>query len=326
VIAPVEHDRPVRQAIRFELLQDLADLPIHLRDVVVVTRDVLADHGRIRVVRRHLDPRRIGLQGLLALGAPWKHTALVRHLDVEDREERLARIGPVAPVGLLSEVVPDRERNAELVVRLRAVAREVAGGPQVLRKRLDVERRHGEIRTGQLRYPDSVVRMCWAPIAVLVHARDDRGAARRADRRRRERLREADRLARQTVEHRGARQTVPVRAEARTHVLVGDPDDVDAAGGRRRRLIGRQRAPSVPAIGPPARARIAAARNVRHPGVRRRERMAVGHRERAVWHARNTGMRAAAAQAGVSRRSPTAKPLLRQVFRPAAQPLHDMAG
>jgi hypothetical protein len=92
--------------------------------------------------------------------------ALVSDLQVEHREERLIAIAAVAPVRRLSEIVPDRERRAELIVGLRAIAGEVASGSQVFGKRLDVKRGTARYGPGSSGTESSVVRMCCAPIAV----------------------------------------------------------------------------------------------------------------------------------------------------------------
>ena len=99
VIAPVEDDRVVGQPVVFELLQDLADLRVHVGDVVVDAGELFAHDRRVGVVRRHLELRRIGDERLaLARRARRKNLALVRHLEVEHREERLALVRAVAPV------------------------------------------------------------------------------------------------------------------------------------------------------------------------------------------------------------------------------------
>ena len=111
VIAPVEDDGVLREPVVLELGEDLAHLRVHVGDVVVQARQLLADQRRVGVVRRDLDRGRVGDERLaLARRAGRKDAALVRDLEVEDREERLAPVGPVAPVRILPEVVPDRER------------------------------------------------------------------------------------------------------------------------------------------------------------------------------------------------------------------------
>ena len=149
--------------------------------------------GRVRVVRRNLDVRRVRHERLpLARRARREDLALVGDLEIEDREERLRPSRTVPPVRGLAEIVPDRERHAELIVGLGAVAGEVAGGAQVLRERLDVERRHREVGPGQLRHAIFRRPHVLRANRRLIHAGDDRGAARRADRRGRERVRVAD--------------------------------------------------------------------------------------------------------------------------------------
>ena len=91
VIAPVEHDRVLGQAVVCELLENLADLAVHVGDVVVHARELFPHRRRVGIVRRHLDFRRIGDERLpFARGTGRKNLALVRDLEVEHREERLA--------------------------------------------------------------------------------------------------------------------------------------------------------------------------------------------------------------------------------------------
>ena len=111
VIAPVEDDRVLGQPIGLELFEELADLGVHVGDVVVHARQLFAHQRRVRVVRRHRDLRRIGDERLaLARRARRKDLALVRHRQVEHREERLGRIATITPVRVVAEIVPDRER------------------------------------------------------------------------------------------------------------------------------------------------------------------------------------------------------------------------
>ncbi len=119
VIAPVEDDGVVAQTVGVELFQDLVDLRVHVGDVVVDASQLLPDRRRVRVVGRHLHLDRIGDERLaLADRAGREDLALVRDLEVEHGEERLARIGAVAPVRRATELVPDGERRAELIVGL----------------------------------------------------------------------------------------------------------------------------------------------------------------------------------------------------------------
>ena len=232
VIAPVKDDGVLGQPVCRELSQDLADLTIHVGDVVVHARELLANRGRVGVVRRNRDLRRIGDERLpFPRRARRKDLTLVRHLEVEHREERLALVRPVAPVRVGTEVVPDREGHAELVVGLRAIAGVVAGRAQILGKGLHVERRHREVRPGQLGHAVFGRPHVLRADRVLIHAGDDRGAARRAHRRRRERARVANGFLGQSIEHGRARERVAVDAEVRAHVFVRDPDDVGSRRG-----------------------------------------------------------------------------------------------
>ena len=203
VIAPVEDDGVVGEPIGFELPEDLADLAVHVGDVVVHARELFADERRVGVVRRDHDARGICDERLpFTCGARRKYLALVRHFEVEDRKERLALVGPIAPVRARAEIVPDRKRHAELVVGLRAVARVITRRAQIFGKRLHIERRHREVRPGQLGH--AIFRRAHVLRADrrLIHARDDRRAAGRAHGRRRKCARVADRFARQPIQHR----------------------------------------------------------------------------------------------------------------------------
>ena len=104
MVAPIEHDGVVGQAVFLQLAEDLADLAVHVGDVVVHPRELFADGGAVRVVGRHLDLRRVGHERLaLARRARRKDLALVRDLEVEHREERLALVGAIAPVRLVAQ-------------------------------------------------------------------------------------------------------------------------------------------------------------------------------------------------------------------------------
>ena len=94
-------------------------------------------------------PLRAGLDG--------KDLALVRDLEVEHREERLALVGAVAPVRGAAEIVPDGERHAELIVGLGAIAscssRPRAGTPETPSRRTAAPR--GTVPAARARCPRS---------------------------------------------------------------------------------------------------------------------------------------------------------------------------
>src|SRR3990170_3419566 len=103
-------------------MEEVAGQAVHIGDVVVDTPELLAYERRVRVIRRQLDPRSVGHEWFsLARGARGKDPALVCDLDVEHRKEGLTGIRPVAPVRVLADIVPDREGDAELVIRLGAI-------------------------------------------------------------------------------------------------------------------------------------------------------------------------------------------------------------
>ena len=236
VIAPEEHHRAVGQSIFLELAQQRADLAVHLRDVVVPLREPLAHLRRVGVVRRHHDLRRIG-DRLASLEDGREHHRLVRGHDVEHREERLALVGAVAPVRLVAQLVPDRERAAELVVGLDVVRRVVARRAEILGERLHIEGRHRLVRARQI--GDGVLAGAHVLRAdrVLPHPRDDRRPARRADGRGGEGVGEPYPFARELIERRRARDLVAVRADPRAQILRRDPEDVRMTNRRGRRSL-----------------------------------------------------------------------------------------
>ena len=170
------------------------------------------------------------------------HAALVGLDEVQHAEERLARVagGPQRGVVL---GVPDRERaasspgSAELVVELLRHERVVAGRPQELGKGLHQGGRNAPVAA---RWAARGAHVLCAERG-LVHARDQRGAARRADGRRGEDVRVADALARQAIEVRRARHRVAEGADARAQILRDEQQQVRARfvglhGGRRNEL------------------------------------------------------------------------------------------
>ena len=245
VIRPIEDDGVVGEPVRFELVQNLADLPVHVGDVVVHARELLADERRIGVIRRDDDPCGICDERLsFSRGARRENLALVGDLEVEDRKERLTLVRSTTPMRPRAEIVPDGKRDAELVVGLRAIAGVIPRRAQIFRERLDVERRYREVRSRQLGHTILGRAHVLCADRVLVHARNDRGAARSAHRSCRECVCVADRFAREPIQHWSARQRVAVRSDVRAHVFVRNPDDVRPRG----RL-------TPPPAAPPARAR-----------------------------------------------------------------------
>jgi hypothetical protein len=237
VIAPVEDNRVVCQPVLLELSHDVADLAVHIGNVVVHARELFTHGGRVRVVRRDLERGLIGDELLSASRRTRReNAAFVRDFEVEHREEWLVLVLAIAPVRVRAEIVPDGEGHAELVIGLGAIAREVSGGAEVLRKRFHIERRHRQVRTGELRHPVFGRPHVMRADRRLIHAGDDGCATGRADRRGRERVGEANRFTSQTIERRGTRNRVAVRSKPRAHVLVGDPDDVGTDWPANRRL------------------------------------------------------------------------------------------
>ena len=226
VVAPVEDDRVVGQSRRLDLDQALSDERVHLGQLVVVLRPVLADLGRVRVVGRHADAGRV--VDLRVRPAP--DLALVGHGEVEDGEERRP-LRPVPPVRLAGRLVPDRSPAAgllEVVVLLRVVRHVIARLAQDLREEAEA-----------VRQPGTAAHVLGAG-GRGVEAADDRRAGRRADRNGRPNVAVDQAACGEAVQVGGGGVLVAVGAELGSVVLAGDPEDV---GGReaRRGLSGGRR-------------------------------------------------------------------------------------
>ena len=132
VVAEVEDDRVVGQAVGFQLAEDLPRLAVHFGELVVVLRPVAADFGRVRVVCGHANLSRI-VHGSVR---PQADLAFVRGGEIEHCEKRLA-IAPPAPVGTVARFVPHATIRLHVVIFFRVVRAVVAGLAQVLRQQAD---------------------------------------------------------------------------------------------------------------------------------------------------------------------------------------------
>jgi hypothetical protein len=120
-----DHDRVAVEAVRFERCEDLADLPIHERDVAIVARELAPDGRAVGVVGRQDEGIGIGAQlggGEADCRGPDElqdevHQAVrpfakrregpgfVGRLEVDQAEERLA-FGASTPAGPIALGVP----------------------------------------------------------------------------------------------------------------------------------------------------------------------------------------------------------------------------
>ena len=101
VVAVIEHDGAVREAIRLQSVEDLPDLAVEFLEPVVVDGVVVARRRGVGVKRRQLYVSRV----VVERGAAAVQAALVRGPEVGDMEERLV-LGAVAVAGLRAAVVP----------------------------------------------------------------------------------------------------------------------------------------------------------------------------------------------------------------------------
>src|SRR5262245_3904232 len=145
----------------------------------------------------------------------------------------------MTPVGSRTAFVPYAERDglaenaavvvfsgdgADVVIGLRPVQREIAGGAEVLANAFDVRRRHA--RASHVERADR----------AGVHTSKQRRTARRTDRRGGKGAREAHTFLREAIEPRRARVAIAVGADVGARVLDQNPQDVRA---RRRRGLSR---------------------------------------------------------------------------------------
>ena len=231
VVAPVEHVGLACESVFFQLLQKHAEFVIVAGDVGVHAGKGFPHHRRIGQVGPRLDDFGIEFRRR-ALLRP--HAAFVAAQEVEDREERLFRIGPVPPVGCISQVVPGRQRRLELVVGLEVIGAIVARRPQVLGEALDVVGRDRGIGRGHFR---GIGVHVGGPHVMRadgggVHPRDDGRAGRSAHARRGETARPPATLGREAVHVRRAGHRVAVTPIVRTGVFEGNPQDVRTVTGR----------------------------------------------------------------------------------------------
>ena len=172
VVAVIEDDGVLREAVLLQVTQLGGDLPIHDEHVIIITRPVGADLRGVRLIGRDADLGRLQRDEIKIQLLLREQAALVRHLVVEDAEERLGLVLVAAPVGLLTLGGPgvlDADRG--IVICLRVVGGEVA--------RLAKQRRE----TTEPRRDDALgAHVLGRAAGLRAHARDDVETRRRADR------------------------------------------------------------------------------------------------------------------------------------------------
>ena len=229
VVGEEEDDGIREQSIVLELLEDVTDLPVHLRDQIVVAGPDPAHLRRVRKVRGQIRPGRI-----MPVGQALEHLlvaviggALVGRHEVEHAEERLPG-PPMTPVRRVPALIPTAGR-VEVVVRLGVVRRVVPALTQVLGERADGS---GDADRGA-----QVLRA----ERTGVHAGNQRRPGWRADRGRRVGRRVVDAVVGQPIEVRRSGVGITEGAQGGAHVFSGEPKDVGLL--RRPRLRrGRRRA------------------------------------------------------------------------------------
>ena len=216
VVAVGEHDGVVGESLVLQFRQQLADLLIQQRQLVVVVGPVAADVGRVGMVGRQGDLFRRHAEGSLArLG---RDLAFVAGGEVEYGEERLAG-RPVLEMRPVAALVPRLARMGDVVVGLGVVRAVVTRRAEVFRV---------EFELGRDRHAAAVVVDAQRR---GVHARDQRRPRAGTDRSVGKGVAVTHALRRQPVEVRRVRQRVTVTAQVRAVVLTGDPQDVGPLGG-----------------------------------------------------------------------------------------------
>ena len=213
VIAVVQHDRVVGQAVGLEFGKDAPHLHIHLGKLVVVLGPVATHLRRVRMVRRDAHLGRV-MHGRMRSAA---NLALVTHREVENGEERLARFA-VSPVGLPARVIPDLTRLDQVVILLAVVRAVIASFAKVLRIQFHVRRKSNPA--------SHVLGSC----RRRIEARDNRRPRRRADRSGRPRIQIAHPPGGEAIQIGRCRVRVPVRTQMRAVVFARDPKDIRSAG------------------------------------------------------------------------------------------------
>ena len=135
VVAVIKDNRVVREAVRFQLGENLPGLGVHLGHFVVVLSPVLSDFRSVRMVGGNPDFGRI----VDCLVRTFPNLRFMRRHEVEHSEE-----GPpfraIPEMGLCRRFVPNLTGLLQVVVLLRIVGAVVTGFPEKLRIHLHAGR------------------------------------------------------------------------------------------------------------------------------------------------------------------------------------------
>ena len=214
MVAEVEHDRAVGQAVVVQPLEVLADLLVQDVDRLEVERPVLPHDGMVGIVRRQRDLLRVDGVLLAVLELP------VRLGELHLGEERLALLEVFPLVGVVGL---DAGREVPVGLLPGGDGRQVTRVAEVLGE--DVH------ALGQLEAVAAVAAVVVGAGGRLIRAGHEAAAAGRADRRGREGVGEHRPLAGQPVHVRRVDQRILVASELRAGVLGDDPEDVGPLAG-----------------------------------------------------------------------------------------------
>ena len=123
VIAPVENDRVIGEPRFLDLAEPLAELLVHHREPVIILRPILPHRGRVGMIGRHTDLRRIMETVFLRDRIP--DLRFVGNRGIENGEKGLS-LGAIFPVGLAAALVPNIVAFHEIVILLRGIRAVVA--------------------------------------------------------------------------------------------------------------------------------------------------------------------------------------------------------
>jgi phytoene desaturase len=119
----VENDRVIGESRFLDLAEALAELLVHHREPVIILRPILPHRGRVGMIGRHTDLRRIMETVFLRDRIP--DLRFVGDRGIENGEKGLS-LGAIFPVGLAAALVPDIVAFHEIVILFRGIRAVVA--------------------------------------------------------------------------------------------------------------------------------------------------------------------------------------------------------